>query len=71
MSCVSPFTSYTPTPHPHFVCTAVFEFELGQCCPLGCKFELLIVQHSILEKSGMCTTTFYDDMYYVNIMRFT
>lgn len=71
MSCVSPFTSYTPAPHPHFVCTAVFEFEWGQCCPLGCKFELLVVQRSMLEKSGMYAATFYGDMCYINIMCFT
>lgn len=71
VSCVSPFMSYTPAPHPRFVCTAVFKFELGHGSPLGCKFELLIVQHSIVEKSGMYAATFYDDMYYVNNMCFT
>lgn len=71
MACVSPFISYTPASNPQFVCTAVFKFGLGQCCPLGCKFELLIVQHSTVEKSGMYTATFYDDVYYVNNMCFT
>ena len=62
MSCVAPLISYTPAPNPQFVCTAVFKFELRQYCPLGCKSELLIVQHSIVEKSAKYTSTFYDDI---------
>lgn len=62
MSCLAPLISYTPAPNPQFVCTAVFKFELGQFCPLGCKSELLIVQHSIVEKSAKYTATFCDDI---------